>query len=71
MRTDKQLIDSFEDNIIQRGVMYTLISDQAHIKISETVLEFLRTNIIGNWNSETHQQQKNHTKGKHRYIQKN
>ena len=58
MKTDKKIINSFEDIIIQREAMYRLISDQSQIKTSERVLDLLRTYIIGNWNSEIHQQQK-------------
>ena len=57
MKTDKKFINYFEDIIRQRGAMDRLISDQAQIENSGRALDLLRTYVIGNWNSEPHQQQ--------------
>ena len=70
MKTDKRLINSFEDIIRQRGAMGRLVSNQAQIETSGRVLGLLRTYVIGNWNSEPHQQHQNHVEGKYRIIKR-
>ena len=50
--------------------MERIISDQAQIETSGRVLDLLRTYVIGNWNSEPHQQQQNHAEGKYRHIKR-
>ena len=48
--------------------MDRLVSDQTQVDTSGRVLDLLRTYVIGNWNSEPHQQQQNHTEGKYKHI---
>ena len=50
--------------------MGRLISYQAQIETSRRVLDLLRIYVIGNWNSEPHQQQKNHAEGNFRHIKR-
>ena len=59
IKTDKQFVNTLEDNIIQRGAPNKLLSDRAQVIISNKVLDILRTLCIGNWQSEPHQQQQN------------
>ena len=68
MKNDKQIINSFEDIIKQRGAIDILISDQAKVEISGRVLDLLRKYVSKNWNSEPHQQHQNHAEDKYRII---
>jgi Reverse transcriptase (RNA-dependent DNA polymerase) len=59
IKTDKQFINTLEDNIRYRGAPHQLISDRAQVEISKKVLDILRTLCISDWQSEPHQQQQN------------
>lgn len=59
VKTDKQFVNTLEDNIRERGAPNKLISDRAQVEISEKVHGILRTFFIGAWQSEPHQQQQN------------
>ena len=59
MKTDKQFVNTLEDNICERGAMNKLISDRAQVEISSKVHDVLRALTIGNWQSEPHQQHQN------------
>jgi hypothetical protein len=59
IKTDKQFVNTLEDNIIQRGAPNKLISDRAQVLISNKVVDILRNLCIGSWQSEPHQQQQN------------
>ena len=59
IKTDRQFINTLEDNIRYRGAPTRLISDRAQVEISNKVLDILRTLCIGDWQSEPHQQQQN------------
>ena len=59
MKTDKQFINTLEDNIRERGAMSRLLSDRAQVEISARVLGVLRALQIGQWQSEPHQQHQN------------
>jgi hypothetical protein len=59
IKTERQFVNTLEDNIIQRGAPNKLISDRAQVLISNKVQDILRTLFIGNWQSEPHQQQQN------------
>ena len=59
IKTDKQFVNTLEDNIIQRGAPNKLVSDRAQVIVSNKVLDILRTFCIKNWQSEPHQQQQN------------
>jgi hypothetical protein len=60
IKTDRQFINTLEDNIRERGAPTKLISDRAQVEISEQVQEILRTLFISTWQSEPHQQQQNY-----------
>ena len=68
IKTDKQFINTLEDNIRQRGAPNKLISDRAQVEISKKVLDILRTLCIGDWQSEPHQQQQNPAERKYQTV---
>ncbi len=49
MKTDKEFVNTIEDNIRRRGAMDKLISDQAKAEISRRVLDILRAYCIDDW----------------------
>ena len=59
MKTDKQFVNTLQDNIRRRGAMNKLISDRAQVEVSKKVQDILRNLIISDWQSEPHQQQQN------------
>lgn len=59
IKTDRQFINTLEDNIRERGACTRLLSDRAQVEISKAVQNVLRTFCIGSWQSEPHQQQQN------------
>ena len=54
MKTDKQFVNTLEDNIRKRGAMDKLVSDSAQSEISNGVKEILRALFIDDWQSEPH-----------------
>jgi hypothetical protein len=56
IKTDKQFVNTLEDNITQRGAPHKLISDSAQVIISNKVQDILRTLCIKSWQSEPYQQ---------------
>ena len=59
VKSDKQFVNTLEDNIRERGAPNKLVSDRAQVEISNKVLGILRTLFISAWQSEPHQQQQN------------
>ena len=59
IKTDRQFINTLEDNIRYRGAPTKLISDRAQVEIGIKVQDILRALCIGDWQSEPHQQQQN------------
>ena len=59
MKSEKQFVNTLEDNIRQRGAMNRLVSDRAKVEISNRVLGLLRALAISSWQSEPHQQHQN------------
>jgi hypothetical protein len=57
IKTDKQFVNTLEDNIIQRGAPLKLIGDRG-----------LCTFCIGNWQSEPHQQDQNPAEQRYQTI---
>jgi len=64
MKSDKQFVDTLEDNIRKRGAMDKLISDSAQVEISNKVKDFLRAYCIDDWQSEPHHQHQNFAEGR-------
>jgi hypothetical protein len=59
IKTDKQFINTLEDNITNRGAPHKLLSNSTQVLISNKVQDILRNLCIKSWQSETHQQQQN------------
>jgi hypothetical protein len=59
MKTEKQFVNTLEDNICKCGAMSQLLSDRAQVEISARVVGILRALHIGQWKSEPHQQHQN------------
>jgi hypothetical protein len=68
IKTDKQFINTLEDNIRERGAPNKLISDRAQVEISNKVLDILRTLFIASWQSEPHQQHQNYAENRFNTI---
>jgi hypothetical protein len=58
-KTDGEFVNTLEDEIRKRGAPNRLISDRAQAQISKKVQDILRTYVIGDWQSEPHQQHQN------------
>ena len=56
MKTDKQFVNTLEDNIRKRGAMDKLISDSAQSEISNRLKDILRALFIDDWKSEPYYQ---------------
>ena len=70
MRTDKQFVNTLEDNIRTRGAPNKLISDRAQVEISKKIHDILRAYSIGNWQSEPHQQQQNPAERRYQTVKR-
>jgi hypothetical protein len=55
MKTEKQFVNTLEDNIRVRGAMSQFLSDRAQVEISARVVGILRALHIGQWQSAPHQ----------------
>jgi hypothetical protein len=64
IKTDKQFVNTLEDNIRDRGAPTKLISDRAQVEIGKKVLDILRTLVIAAWQSEPHQQHQNYAENR-------
>ena len=64
----KQLVNTLEDNIRQRGAMDKLLSDSAKTEISKKVMDILRTYHISNWHLDPYHQNQNPTERRYRTI---
>ncbi|HET7637806.1 MAG TPA: hypothetical protein VFK47_03615, partial [Ktedonobacteraceae bacterium] len=52
MKTDKEFVNTLEDNIRKRGAMDLLISDRAQAEVSKKAHDILRSYHIRDWQSE-------------------
>jgi len=59
IKSDKEFINTLEDNIRERGAPTKLISDRAQAEISKAVMDLMRALVISSWQSEPHQQHQN------------
>ena len=59
MKSEKQFVNTLEDNIRRRGAMDKLLSDSAKTEISNKVMDTLRAYHISNWHSEPYHQDQN------------
>ena len=49
VKSEKQFINTLEDNVRERGAMDKLISDRAQVEIGERIKNFLRGLVIAAW----------------------
>ena len=70
MQTDKQFVNVLQDNIRKRGAMSKLISDRAQVEISKKVKDILRHLVIGDWQSEPHNQHQNYAERRYQDVKK-
>jgi hypothetical protein len=70
MKTDKQFVNTLEDNIRQRGAPIKLVSDSAITELSQRVLEVLRYLHIANWQSEPYMQHQNPAETRYRTVKR-
>jgi hypothetical protein len=56
LKTDKEFVNTLEDNIRERGAMDKLISDCARAETSTRIKDILRALVIAEWQSEPYQQ---------------
>ena len=56
MISNKEFVNTLEDQIRRRGAMDHLISDHAQVEISKRVHDILRAYAISNWQSEPYNQ---------------
>jgi hypothetical protein len=68
MKSEKQFVDTLEDNIHERGAMSRLLSDRAQVEISARVVGLLHALHIGQWQSEPHQQHQNPCKRRYQTV---
>ena len=54
MKTDKQFVNTLEDNISKLGAIDKIISDSDQHEISNRVKDTLRALFIYDWKSESH-----------------
>ena len=59
MKTEKQFVNTLEDNIRERGAMRRLLTDSAKVETSWCALDLLRVSLTGAWQSEPDQQNQN------------
>ena len=63
LRSQKQFVNTLEDNIRFRGAMTKLISDYAKVEISNKVKDILRMYHSSSWNSEPYHKHQNPAEG--------
>ncbi|HSN65310.1 MAG TPA: hypothetical protein VLS94_01660, partial [Fusibacter sp.] len=68
MKTDKEFVNTLEDNIRKRGAMDKLISDRAQAEISSKVKTILRALVIDDWQSEPHHQHQNYAERRYQTV---
>ena len=59
MKSDRDFVNTLQDNIRKRGAMQKLISDRAQVEISNKVLDIMRNFIIDDWQSELYHEHQN------------
>ena len=68
MKSDKEFVNTLQDNIRRRGAMEKLISDRAQVEISNKVLDILRNYIIDDWQSEPYHEHQNPAERRYQTI---
>jgi Reverse transcriptase (RNA-dependent DNA polymerase) len=68
MRTDKEFVNTLEDNIRKRGAMSQLVSDRAQVEIGNRVKDILRHFVIGDYQSEPYHEHQNPAERRYQTI---
>ena len=67
-KTDKQFVNTLEDNIRERGAMDKVISDGAKAETSTRIKDILRALVISGWHSEPYQENQNFAENRYSTI---
>jgi hypothetical protein len=70
LKTEKAFVSILQDVIRRRGAPSKLVSNRAQVEISGRVKFILRSLIIGNWQSEPHQQHQNLAEQKYQDVKR-
>jgi hypothetical protein len=70
LKTEKAFVNTLQDVIRRRGAPSKLVSDRAQVEISGRVQDILRNLIIGDWQSEPHQQHQNPAERKYQDVKR-
>ena len=68
LKTDKEFVNTLEDNIRERGAMDKLISDCARAETSTRIKDILRALVISDWQSEPYQENQNFAENRYATI---
>ena len=68
IKTDKEFVNTLEDNIRERGAMDKLISDGSKAETSSRIKDILRSLVISGWHSEANQQNQNFAENRYGTI---
>ena len=68
MKSDRDFVNTLQDNIRKRGAMQKLISDRAQVEISNKVLDIMRNFIIDDWQSEPYHEHQNPAERRYQTI---
>ena len=71
MSTEKEFVNTLEDEIRKRGAMDKLISDSARVEISNRVKDVLRALLIDSWQSEPNYQHQNFAEHRWKHLKGN
>jgi hypothetical protein len=70
LKTEKAFVNTLQDVIRRHGAPSKLVSDRAQVEISGRVKHILRSLIIGDWQSEPHQQHQNPDERKYQDVKR-
>ena len=68
VKTDKQFLQTLQDNVRRRGAPNKLVSDRAQAEVSSAVQDYLRWLLIDDWQSEPHRQNQNPAERRYQVI---
>jgi hypothetical protein len=68
VKTDKEFVNTLEDNIRERGAMDKLISDSAKAETSTRIKDILRALVISDWQSEPYHENQNFAENRYATI---
>jgi hypothetical protein len=68
VKSDKEFVNTLEDNIWEQGAMDKLISDRACAETSTRIKEILRALVISNWQSEPYHENQNFAENRYATI---